>query len=46
VPFVLLGGWISGPKGVLIGNMAGGIAFGIAAVWLCARLIDRSAGEQ
>ncbi len=39
VPFVLAGGWLAGPKGILIGNMAGGIAFGLAAVWLCLRLI-------
>jgi putative MATE family efflux protein len=39
VPFVLAGGWIAGPKGILIGNMAGGVAFGVAAVWICLRLI-------
>lgn len=43
VPFVLAGGWLAGPKGILIGNMAGGIAFGLAAVWLCLRLIKRFA---
>lgn len=41
VPFVLLGGAMAGPRGILLGNMAGGIPFGIAAVWLCYRLIDR-----
>jgi Na+-driven multidrug efflux pump len=46
VPFVLMGAWIGGPKGILVGNMAGGIAFGFAAVWLCVRLIDTVAGQQ
>lgn len=41
VPFVLVGGYLAGPKGVLIGNMAGGIPFGLLAVWLCFRLIGR-----
>ena len=39
VPFVLAGGWLAGAKGILIGNMAGGIVFGVAAVWICLRLI-------
>jgi hypothetical protein len=26
---------------VLAGNMIGGIAFGLLAVWLCYRLMDR-----
>lgn len=41
VPFVMVGGWLGGAKGVLIGNMAGGVAFGIAAVWVSLRLIER-----
>ncbi len=41
VPFVLFGGWLAGPKGILIANMAGGIAFGVAAVWLGLRLIGQ-----
>lgn len=41
VPFVLIGGWLGGAKGVLIGNMVGGIPFAIAAVWVCLKMIDR-----
>lgn len=41
IPFVTLGGWIAGADGVIAGNLAGGVAFGIVAVWLCFRLIDR-----
>jgi putative MATE family efflux protein len=39
VPFVIIGGMLAGPKGILLGNMVGGIAFGLAAVWLCLKLI-------
>jgi MATE family, multidrug efflux pump len=40
VPFVMLGStW--GPEGVLLGHMAGGVAFGIAAVVVVQRLIAR-----
>ncbi len=46
VPFVLAGGWMAGPKGILIGYMAGGIAFGVAAVWLCLRLIGSLAAAN
>ena len=41
VPFVMLGSYAAGPKGILLGNMAGGIPFGVLAVWLCLRLIDK-----
>ncbi|MEQ1615840.1 MAG: MATE family efflux transporter, partial [Hyphomicrobiaceae bacterium] len=41
VPFVMLGGYVAGPKGILLGNMAGGIPFGLAAIWLCLRLIGQ-----
>ncbi|MDX2287376.1 MAG: MATE family efflux transporter [Hyphomicrobiaceae bacterium] len=45
VPFVLAGGALLGADGVLIGNMLGGIVFGILAVVLCYRLMDRLAAE-
>jgi putative MATE family efflux protein len=46
LPFVSLGGWLAGPKGVLMGSMVGGVAFGIAAVWLCRHLIDKIETES
>ena len=39
VPFVMAGSTLAGAKGVLIGNIVGQIAFGLAAVWLCRRLV-------
>ncbi len=46
VPFVIAGGWFAGAKGILIGNMAGGIVFGLAAIWLCLRLIGRLSDQK
>jgi putative MATE family efflux protein len=40
VPFVMMGAHWYGAKGAIIGNMLGGIAFGIAAVVVCYRIID------
>jgi Na+-driven multidrug efflux pump len=40
VPFVLLGGKFFGAFGVLAGNMAGGVAFGIIATFSAYRLIE------
>jgi Na+-driven multidrug efflux pump len=40
VPFVMLGSYW-GAEGVLLGHMAGGIAFGLAAIVLAQRLITR-----
>ncbi|GAA0781894.1 MATE family efflux transporter [Roseibium denhamense] len=34
IPFVILGGWLYGAPGVLIGQAAGGVLFGIGAVLL------------
>lgn len=45
-PFVMLGGHYAGAAGVLTGNMAGGIVFGVLSIVLCWRLmssISRSA---
>lgn len=41
IPVVHLGVWLAGAKGVLVAHMAGGILFGLLAVWLCLRLFDR-----
>ncbi len=41
VPFVMAGSHWMGASGVLVGNMVGAIAFGLLAVWLCYRLMDR-----
>jgi putative MATE family efflux protein len=41
VPFVLAGGALAASQGVLAGNMIGGIVFGVVAVVLSYRLIDR-----
>lgn len=40
VPFVMAGSSLAGSYGVIAGNMLGGIAFGIAAVWLGYRMMD------
>ena len=40
VPVVSLGAAIAGAQGVLAGFMAGGVVFGILAVWLGYRLLD------
>lgn len=39
LPFVTLGAHWGGAKGVLIGHMAGGVVFGLIAVWVVYRLI-------
>jgi putative MATE family efflux protein len=46
VPFVLAGAHYSGASGVLIGNMVGGVVFGILSVWMCYRLIHQIAATQ
>lgn len=38
VPFALLGGHLLGAPGVLIGHAAGGIVFGLLAMWFCLKL--------
>jgi putative MATE family efflux protein len=45
VPFVLAGASVGGAGGVLAGHMLGGIAFGLIAVVVCYRMIDRLAAE-
>lgn len=39
VPFVDLGARLAGAKGVLAGNMLGGVLFGVVAVWLAFRVV-------
>lgn len=41
IPLVHLGSWLAGAAGVLAAHLAGGILFGLLAVWLCLRLFDR-----
>jgi len=45
IPLVHLGGMF-GAEGVLAAHMAGGILFGIVAVWLCRRVLDRLIERQ
>lgn len=40
IPFVEAGAMVAGAAGVLTGYMAGGIVFGVAAVWLGYRHLD------
>lgn len=46
VPFVMAGSSVAGSYGVIAGNMLGGIAFGIAAVWLGYRMLDDIAARD
>lgn len=41
VPFALWGATVWGPEGVLIGQAAGGVVFGLLAVFLALRVIER-----
>ncbi len=41
IPFVLLGAHFYGAAGVLAGNMLGGVMFGIGAIWLTYRYIEK-----
>jgi hypothetical protein len=42
VPFVMFGAHWYGAKGAIVGNMLGGIAFGVAAVVVCYRIIGNT----
>jgi putative MATE family efflux protein len=46
IPFVEFGSRHAGAEGVLAGNMIGGIGFGLLAVWLCYRLMERLRPEE
>jgi hypothetical protein len=41
VPFAMALGLYWGAEGVLIGQAVGGMLFGVLAVWLALRVIDR-----
>ena len=41
LPFTALGALWAGPKGVLVGYMAGGIVFGLVAVTVTYRLVGK-----
>ncbi|RED18231.1 MATE family efflux transporter [Pontivivens insulae] len=45
IPFVALGAAWYGAPGVLIGQAAGGVLFGLLAVWLGLRIVRRDQGE-
>ncbi|MEO1786497.1 MAG: MATE family efflux transporter [Pseudomonadota bacterium] len=40
VPFVIVGAMVGGAPGVIIGQGAGGIVFGLLGLWLAHRLVD------
>ncbi|QPH52356.1 MATE family efflux transporter [Pontivivens ytuae] len=42
IPFVSLGAWWLGAPGVLIGQAAGGVAFGLLAIWLGLRVVEEA----
>lgn len=44
LPFTWIGGALIGVPGVLIGQLFGGVVFGLGAVWLCLRMMDEVAG--
>lgn len=44
IPLVMLGGWLFGAPGVLIGQAAGGVIFGAGAWWLATRVMDKARG--
>jgi Na+-driven multidrug efflux pump len=41
IPFVMIGAYLGGAPGVLTGSMLGNLVFGVFAVWLAYRWIDR-----
>ncbi len=41
VPFVWLGGYWFGARGVVAGSALGALVFGVLAIWLCLRVISR-----
>ncbi len=45
IPFVMAGAAYGGAEGVLAGNMIGGIAFGVVAVWMGYQLIDKTGNK-
>lgn len=45
LPFTAAGGFLLGARGVLIGQLLGGVVFGVIAVWLAFRLMEGVAGR-
>jgi len=43
IPLVFVGGYYFGAAGILIGQASGGVIFGLTALWLAYRVIDKSA---
>ena len=43
IPFVMLGAWMFGAAGVLIGQAVGGVIFATIAIWLSARVMRKEA---
>jgi len=41
IPFVIAGGHVAGARGIFIGSIAGGIIFGLAALWMSLVLVGR-----
>ncbi len=41
LPFVTAGGHVAGARGIFIGSIAGGVVFGLAALWMSLVLIGR-----
>jgi putative MATE family efflux protein len=43
IPFVMAGAQAAGARGVFLGSVAGGVIFGLGALWMCYVLIGRLA---
>jgi hypothetical protein len=43
---VAAGGWLGGAPGVLVGQAAGSVLFGLAAVWVAFRVTGRLGHKQ
>jgi Na+-driven multidrug efflux pump len=43
IPFVAAGAYVAGARGIFTGSVAGGVLFGLGALWVCYLLIARLA---
>lgn len=41
IPFVIMGAWMFGASGVLIGQALGGVVFGLLSLWLSFRVVSQ-----
>lgn len=41
VPFVWIGGQMAGAAGVITGSLVGAVFFGLGALWMCYRVVDK-----